>query len=78
MCGNSFKKVDHIDCNIIAFKVKKKLFLHPAKSGLADFEFPWLIFFSSLKVEIFDIIVIRWIEIPREKEKSQKRVIFIP
>jgi hypothetical protein len=33
MCGKSFKKVDHIDCKIRAFEVKKKDFLQHAKQG---------------------------------------------
>jgi hypothetical protein len=55
MYRKNFKKVDHIDCKIIAFKVKKIAFF--AKSGSIDFEFPWLDFFSLLKVVVFDIIV---------------------
>jgi hypothetical protein len=31
MCRIFFKKVDHIDCKIIAFEVKKRVFLQPAK-----------------------------------------------
>jgi hypothetical protein len=53
MCGNNFKKFDHIDCKRIAFKVKKRAFLHPAKLGSIDFEFSWLNFFPLLKFFFF-------------------------
>jgi hypothetical protein len=32
MCGIFFKKVDHIDCKIIAFKVKKRVVFAPCRS----------------------------------------------
>jgi hypothetical protein len=60
MYGKKFKKIDYIDCKIIAFKVKKKkLSLHLAKSGSTDFEFPWFKFFSLLKGKVFRIIVMK-------------------
>jgi hypothetical protein len=74
MCGIFFQKVDHIDCKIIAFKVKKIVFLHFAKLGSADFEFPWLNLFSLFKFEIFGSKM-SW---ESKKNKSQKRVIFVP
>jgi hypothetical protein len=59
MCEKKFKKVDHIDCKIIAFKVKKRAFLHPAKAWSANFEFPWLNSFSLFRMEVFDVIVVK-------------------
>jgi hypothetical protein len=59
MCGIFFKKVDYIDCKIIAFKVKKRAFLHPEKLRSIDFEFPWLNSFSLFRVEVFDVIVVK-------------------
>jgi hypothetical protein len=55
MYGKKFKNADHIDCKIVAFKVKKRVFLHVAKLGLA----PLVFFFSLLKVEVFDIIIVK-------------------
>jgi hypothetical protein len=39
MRGKNFKKVDHIDCKIIVFEVKKRAFLTPCKTWLTNFEF---------------------------------------
>jgi hypothetical protein len=47
MCEKSFKKVDHVDCKNIALEVKKRAFLTPCKTSLANFESSWLKFFCT-------------------------------
>jgi hypothetical protein len=59
MCGIFFQKNDHVDCKIIAFKVKRWAFS-------VDFEFPWLNYFSLLRVGVFDTIVVEWVENPKK------------
>jgi hypothetical protein len=57
MCGKSFKKVDHINCKIIAFEVKKRAFFTPCKTRLANFECSWLKTFALHKLEAFDNVL---------------------
>jgi hypothetical protein len=57
VCEKSFKKVDHIDCKIIVFKMKKWDFFTPCKIWLANFESSWLKIFTLHKVEPFDIVL---------------------
>jgi hypothetical protein len=59
MCAKNFKKIDHIDCKIIMFEVKKWAFFTPCKTRLANLESSWLKFFALYKVEAFDI---NWVE----------------
>jgi hypothetical protein len=47
MCEKSFKKVDQVDCKNIALEVKKRAFLTPCKTSLANFESSWLKFFCT-------------------------------
>jgi hypothetical protein len=55
MCGKSFKKVDHIDCKIIEFEVKKRVFFTTCKTSSTNFESSWLNTFVLHKVEAFNI-----------------------
>jgi hypothetical protein len=57
MCGFFFKKVDHIDCKIIAFEVKKKAFFTPHKTRSTNLECSWLKTFALHKLEAFDIVL---------------------
>jgi hypothetical protein len=57
MCAKNFKKVDHIDCKIIAFEGKKRVFFTPCKTWLANFESSWLKSFALHKLEAFDIVL---------------------
>jgi hypothetical protein len=52
MCRENFKNFDHIDCKIIAFEMKKELFLHHA-----NFESFRLKNFALLKLEAFDVVL---------------------
>jgi hypothetical protein len=57
MCTKSFKKIDYIDCKIIAFEVKKRTFLMTCKTGSANFESSWLKTFALYEVEAFNIVL---------------------
>jgi hypothetical protein len=57
MCGKSFKIVDHINCKIIAFEVKKRILFTPYKVGSINFESSWLKTFALHKLEAFDIML---------------------
>jgi hypothetical protein len=67
MCGKSFKKVDHIDCKIIVFKMKKKAFFKTIKIGSANFESFWLKTFALHKLEAFDNVLKNWVENTQKK-----------
>jgi hypothetical protein len=71
ICGKSFKKVDHIDCKIIAFEVKKKTLFTPCKIGSANFEFSWLKTFALQKLEAFDIVLKNRVENPQKQLKCK-------
>jgi hypothetical protein len=66
MCGFFFKKVDHIDCKIIALKVKKRALFAPCKIKVSKLWIPLVKFFSFLKVDVFDITVVKWVEHPQK------------
>ena len=72
MCGKSFQKVDHIDCKIVAYKMKKELFFSPCKRRVSRLWIPLINFFSLLKVVVFDIVVAKWVENPWKKENLKK------
>jgi hypothetical protein len=57
MCKKCFKKVDYIDCKIIAFEMKKKAFFIPCKTGSSSFECSWLKKFVLHKVDAFDTML---------------------
>jgi hypothetical protein len=57
MYGKSFKRVDHIDCKIIAIEVKKRAFFTTYKIGSTNFESSWLKTFALRKVEALDIVI---------------------
>jgi hypothetical protein len=54
MCGKSFKKVDHIDCKIIVFEGKQRIFFTPCKTSSTSVKSSWLRTFALHKVEAFD------------------------
>jgi hypothetical protein len=62
MCGNVFKKVEHIDCKIVVFEVKKTIFITPCKIGLTNFGFSLLKTFALHKVKSSYIILGNWVE----------------
>jgi hypothetical protein len=53
ICRKIFKKIDHIDYKIIAFEVKKRIFLYLAKYSQQAFESSWLKPFALSGVGIF-------------------------
>jgi hypothetical protein len=55
MCRFFFKKVNHTDCKIIAFEVKKIALFSPYKTRSANFESSWFKTFALHKVEDFNI-----------------------
>jgi hypothetical protein len=58
MCGKSFKKVDYLDCKIIAIELKKRVFVsHPTKQVQQTFKLGLKQHFAIHKVEAFDIIL---------------------
>jgi hypothetical protein len=65
MCGIFFKKIDQIDCKIIAYKVKKIAFFAPCKIRVSRPWIPLVNFFPSFfGVEVFDVIVVKWVKNP--------------
>jgi hypothetical protein len=57
MCRKSFKKVDHRDCKIIAFEMKKRAFFTPCKTWSINFESTWLKTFALHKLEALDVVL---------------------
>jgi hypothetical protein len=57
MCQKGFKKVDHIDCKIIAFEVKKRALFTAYKMRSTNFGSSWLNFFAIFKMKAFDSIL---------------------
>jgi hypothetical protein len=57
MCAKCFQKVDHIDCKIIGFLLKRRASFIPRKIELANFESSWLKTFALHKVEAFGIML---------------------
>jgi hypothetical protein len=57
MCGIFFKIVNHMDCKIIEFGVKKRAFFTPCKTGPTNFESSLLKNFALHKLEDFDIVL---------------------
>jgi hypothetical protein len=53
MYEKSFKKVDQIDCKIIALEVKKRALFTPCKTGSTNFESSWFTVLALQKVEAF-------------------------
>jgi hypothetical protein len=51
---------------------EKRTFFVPCKIRVNKLEFPWLIFYSLLRVEVFYIIVVKWVENPQEKINLKK------
>ena len=64
MRGNFSKKVDYLDCKIIAFEVIKRVFFCTLQNKVTNFEFSWLKIFALYKVEIFYIMFEDSIENP--------------
>jgi hypothetical protein len=76
MCGKSFKKVGHIDCKIIAFEVKKRVFLTLCKTRSIDIESSWLKTFALYNLRL--LMLYYEIELKIHKKiKTQKIFIFI-
>jgi hypothetical protein len=57
MCGKSFKKVDYMDCKIIAFNVKKRVLFILYKTWSSNFASSWLKTFVLHKVEASDVVL---------------------
>jgi hypothetical protein len=55
MSIKNFKKVDQIDCNVIAFEVKKKVFY--TMQNMQTFESSWLKIFVLHKFKAFEIVL---------------------
>jgi hypothetical protein len=53
-----------MDCKIIAFEVKKRVFLTPSKTESTNFGSSWLKTFTLHKVEAFDIVLGDQVENP--------------
>ena len=62
--------MNHLNCKIIAFEVKKITFLIPYKKKSANFESSWLKIFAIHKVKVFDIVLRNWIENLKNKNKN--------
>jgi hypothetical protein len=74
--GIFFKKVDHIDCKIIPFEVKKDVLFTPCKARSANFEPSWLQIFLLYKIEALDIMLGNWAENPLRKTKKSSSSFF--
>jgi hypothetical protein len=55
MCEKSLKKVDHTNCKIRAFKVKRRVYFTPCRIGSTNFASFWLKTFALHKVETIDV-----------------------
>jgi hypothetical protein len=74
MRGKSCKKVDHINCKIIAFGVKKRAFFTPWSTS---FESSWFKAFVLHKLEAFDIVLRNWIENPKINKNPKNLYSFL-
>jgi hypothetical protein len=61
MYGKSFKKIDHIDCKIIAFEVTKRTFFTPCKTSSTNFVSSWLKISTLHKVKAFGTVLGNWV-----------------
>jgi hypothetical protein len=76
MRGKGFKKVDHIDCKIIAFEVKKGAYFIPCKTRSINFDSSWLKTFGLQKLEDF-LMLCQEIELRiHKKSKNPKNLYF--
>jgi hypothetical protein len=77
MCGKNFKKVDHIDCKIIAFEVKISAFFAPCKIRVSRLWISLTNFFFIAQSWGFYIIVVKWVENPWKKKFKKEFYSFL-
>ena len=74
MSKKNFKKFDHIDCTIIAFKVKISAFFAPCKIRVSRLWIPLTNFFFIAQSWGFYIIVVKWVENPWKKNSKKSYI----